>query len=434
VTRRSLLLVPAAVVVGTVLGREVSGGLAVGWALLVGVVTAAVLWVHQAAVVRRAARQINGWLRRRRHQPVSLRGGRPWEELAVAVNAVGAAYQRRGDKLRRERPWRRDLVDAVVGPALLFGADGRLLVANADARRLLGAGDDDERPTLLQATGTSALAQAAEEATAAGRRVAVDAIVAEREVRATLSVVGDELLVVLTDRTRQQRTEDLRRDFVVNASHELKTPATAIQALTDALDVVVGRDPAQVRVVAERLRVEADRLVRIVGDLLDLRRLEDTGELERVPVDLAALAREVADDLDATAAARGIALRLDLPPSARLAGVPGDLRLVVDNLVRNAVQYSEAGGEVRVTLRRAGDAYELEIADDGIGIPQHALPRIFERFYRVDEDRSRDRGGTGLGLSIVRHAVDRHGGRVRVESLLGEGTTFVVRLPVGRLA
>ena len=224
--------------------------------------------------------------------------------------------------------------------------------------------------------------------------------------------------------------DELRRNFVVNASHELKTPVTSIQTLTDALDIALDRNPRKARELVARLGEESERLTRLVHDLLDLRKLEDRGPLELGPVDLSALVREVAAEVTPEAERRDIAVRCELPDSATVAGVHHELRLVVDNLVRNAIQYNQDGGNVEVSLQKHNGSYELTVADSGIGIPQQDLRRIFERFYRVDVARSRERGGTGLGLSIVRHAVQRHGGSIKVESLLGEGSTFRVRLPV----
>ncbi|MBW3621705.1 MAG: two-component sensor histidine kinase [Actinobacteria bacterium] len=429
-TRLTLVLVPAAVVLGALLGRGRSLPVAVLWGLAVGAVAAVVLWSRHRARLHALAEHVNGWLTQWPPAPVRLEGGRAWQELGVALNAVGAAYGRRGSKLRRELPWRRDLVDSLVGPALLFSDEGRLVAANADARRLLGLAEDGGRPTFVQALGSSALAGAAREALSSQRRVTVEAVVGDRELRAVASVVGEEVLVVLTDRTQERHTEEVRRAFVVNASHELKTPAAAIQTLADALDVVLESDPARARSVVERLHAESDRLVRIVSDLLDLRRLEDAGELQTVPVDVVALVREVVADVAGDAAAGGVAVHVEAPDQAHVAGIAGDLRLVIENLVRNAIHYNQRGGEVRVVVRARDGSYELVVADTGIGIPQQDLPRVFERFYRVDEGRSRETGGTGLGLSIVKHAVDRQGGTIRVESLLGEGTTFTVRFPI----
>ncbi len=197
--------------------------------------------------------------------------------------------------------------------------------------------------------------------------------------------------------------------------------------------MVIGVDTGSPRVPAlvDRLQGEAGRLARMVRDLLDLRRLEDPGEREFVPVDLAAILRAVVAEQQPAAEAAEVTTSVEAPDHAYLGGVPSDLRLVVANLVTNAIRYNRPGGSVTVRLTsEPGAEHVVEVVDTGIGIPQQALQRIFERFYRVDVARSRDAGGTGLGLSIVRHAVERHGGTVTAASLLGSGSTFTVRLPV----
>jgi signal transduction histidine kinase len=322
-------------------------------------------------------------------------------------------------------------VGSIEGPALLFSHDEeRLVAANDAARDLLGIPTGDHDLTLIQALGSAALASAAREARQVGRPVQIDAEVSGRELRATASVVGDEILIMVTDRTEQRRTEELRRNFVVNASHELKTPATAIQTLTEALEVSLEHASDRTPQLVARLREESDRLVGLVHDLLDLRRLEERGPLERVPVDVVALTRDVVNQLRARADEHGVELVVDVPERAYVAGLAQDLRLVVHNLVANAIQYNKPGGRVDVAVAPDGGGYVLTVADTGIGIPRQDLQRIFERFYRVDVARSREAGGTGLGLAIVRHAVERQGGSVRVDSLLGEGSTFTVWLPI----
>jgi len=180
----------------------------------------------------------------------------------------------------------------------------------------------------------------------------------------------------------------------------------------------------------KRLNDESERLARLVNELLDLRRLEVAGPLERTTVDLAEVLRLVVAEITPRADARKVTLDVDAPEGAPVAGVHADLEAVVKNLVSNAVKYNREGGHVDVRLRTEDAARVLTVTDTGIGIRQQDLPRIFERFYRVDTARSRATGGTGLGLSIVRHAVERHGGSVQVESSLGEGTTFTVTLPI----
>ena len=223
----------------------------------------------------------------------------------------------------------------------------------------------------------------------------------------------------------------MRRDFVTNASHELKTPVAGIQVLAEALDVIFDRDRGRARDLVRRLHDEAERLGRLVHELLDLRRLEEDGvSAHRTPVDLAALIRTVAMRAAATAAKAGVEVRLDLPDRAVVAGVGEDLRLVFANLLDNAIDYNRPGGHVEVALRPGQGQWTAYVRDTGIGMPRQELDRIFERFYRVDVARSREMGHTGLGLAIVKHAVEQHGGRIAVDSLLGEGTTFTVVLPV----
>jgi signal transduction histidine kinase len=173
-------------------------------------------------------------------------------------------------------------------------------------------------------------------------------------------------------------------------------------------------------------------LAQLVRDLLDLARLEEdtTGGAGMRRVDLGQLVRDQADRLANLAADVGVTLHCDGVAAARLVGSPGDLRLIVTNLLENAIRYNRPGGKVHVSVGRSGADVVLEVVDNGIGIPEADQDRIFERFYRVDKGRSRAAGGTGLGLSIVRHATERHGGDVTVRSVLGEGSTFRVVLPV----
>ena len=329
------------------------------------------------------------------------------------------------------RTWRAQFVDALNQPALLFDARGRLDAANRAACELMGLRPDARDLTILECTASTAITDIADRVRGSREPMTVDVERAGRELRVSVSLVGEETLIVLADRTRERQIEDLRRDFVVNASHELKTPVTAIQTLGDAIAITLAEDPRRAGSLVKRLNEESERLARLVNELLDLRRLEVAGPLELVPVDLAEIARLVVAEQFPRAEARGVMLELDAPDGAPVAGVKADLEAVVKNLVSNAVKYNREGGRVDVTLRTEGATRVLTVADTGIGIRQQDLPRIFERFYRVDTARSRATGGTGLGLSIVRHAVDRHGGKVQVASSLGEGTTFTVTLPIG---
>lgn len=432
-TWRALAVVPLVAVAVALLGSGLSRWLAVVVGLVAGLVAAAALAALQRRRIRELAVQVEA-------EPLDVAApadagvpdaaAGPFAPLEAALTRLRAQAATRAAQAQGNSAWRRSLVDSISGPALVFSASDRLAAANHAARRLLRIPDRGPHLTLIQALGSAALVGAVRESRRAGGTVQVEAEVHDRDLRATASLIDNDVLLMISDRTEQRRVEELRRDFVLNASHELKTPATAITTLTEALAVSLERNPDKAPALVERLGEEAERLVRMVHDLLDLRRLEEPGPLERVAVDLAAIAREATADVVPRADAEGITLDVDVPDQAFVSGVARDLRLVLDNLIGNAVEYNHDGGSVAVRVRPRNGVYEVEVSDTGIGIPQQELHRIFERFYRVDVRRVREREGTGLGLSIVRHAVQRHGGSIRVESLLGEGSTFWVRLPI----
>ncbi|MEX1178074.1 MAG: ATP-binding protein [Nitriliruptor sp.] len=418
-------------VTGVLLGASLDRSLALTWIAVLSVSAIAAVQADVGRHLRKLTTGASSWLAGERFTALPVRGRGAWGQHAVLLNALGAAHERRGVKLARERPWRRALVDALVSPALLFSSEARLLSANEAARELLRVPTDVGDVTVLQAVGSEALAGAVHEVQLTGVPVTVDTSHGDHELRGVASQVGDETLLIVVDRTREQRVEDLRRNFVVNASHELKTPVTGIRTLAEALRVTADAgDLDRLRSLLGRLDGEADRLARLVHDLLDLRRLEERGPLERVPVDLAELARQVVVALLDRAAERGVELGVDVPDRAYVAGIPGDLEVIVKNLAANAVQYNREGGRVWVQVRSEAGSQVVTVTDTGIGIPHQELGRIFERFYRVDPARSRASGGTGLGLAIVRHAVESHGGSIAVESTVGEGTSFTVTLPI----
>jgi two-component system, OmpR family, sensor histidine kinase SenX3 len=237
-------------------------------------------------------------------------------------------------------------------------------------------------------------------------------------------------VVVVDDVSERVRLEAVRRDFVANLSHELKTPVGALGLLADTIaaedDVeVVGR-------LAERMTAEAVRVGRIIDDLLDLSRIEAGESPAGETLDVAEVVGEALERVRTIASARNI--DLDAGDAFRRLTVTGDRRQLVAalaNLLENACQYSDTGSRVEVRAWDDGSFVEIAVRDHGIGIPGRDLERVFERFYRVDRARSRETGGTGLGLSIVRHVATNHGGQVRVASREGEGSVFTVRLPAG---
>ena len=247
------------------------------------------------------------------------------------------------------------------------------------------------------------------------------------------ATVGDGGLVLLLveDQTESRRVEEVRRDFVANTSHELKTPVGALALLAETVEDAAD-DPDAVRRFAGRMRQEASRLTNLVQDMITLSRIQAAEPVpDPVPVELDAVVAEALDRCRMKASARGIEL---VSTGAHGLSVMGDEDLLVTalrNLLENAVAYSPDKTRVDVSTRRvSGHAVEISVSDQGIGIPERDLERIFERFYRVDPARSRATGGTGLGLAIVKHVTAAHGGKVTVLSTEGAGSTFTLRLPL----
>jgi two-component system sensor histidine kinase SenX3 len=238
----------------------------------------------------------------------------------------------------------------------------------------------------------------------------------------------DGAVAIVQDASDRHRLENIRRDFVANVSHELKTPVGALSLLAETLD---GEDdPIVVERLAKRVAAEAERLGRIIDDLLDLSRIEDNDSPRPEMVPVTVIVGQAVEPLRPAADSSGVRLEVDDPP--RHLAVPGDRRdlvSAVSNLVDNAIKYSERDSLVQVRIRSEPEMVEIAVTDEGVGIPARDMERIFERFYRVDRARSRSTGGTGLGLSIVRHVAVNHAGSVRVESREGEGSTFTLRLP-----
>jgi two-component system sensor histidine kinase SenX3 len=236
-------------------------------------------------------------------------------------------------------------------------------------------------------------------------------------------------VATVDDITERRRLESMRRDFVANISHELKTPVGALGLVAETIEEE--GDPEVIRRLSRRMKAEAERLAHIIEDLLDLSRIEADENPEREPLRVLQLVNQAVERVTPVAESRGI--RVEVISGKRSPVVVGDERQLVSavhNLVENAVKYSDAGSEVRVEVGAGGDgSVEIAVIDHGLGIPSRDLERIFERFYRVDRARSRDTGGTGLGLSIVRHVATNHRGEVTVQSREGEGSTFKLRLP-----
>jgi signal transduction histidine kinase len=431
VLRRSLLLLPLVAALSAAAGvRYPDRPVVIVACTAVGLLLAFGLAAVSEHRIGRVADRVAGFADDDEPERLQPTGSRQWRRLLGALNAVGVSQRSRLTELADERARVERLLDTLPTAVLLFTEEG-LAYANPTASELFRVGRREDR-TPLQALGSEGLADAITEASETGHPVEVEVQLNDRELVARAAVTAEgEVALVVTDLTDARRIEEVRRDFVTNASHELKTPVAGIQALSDSLGIAFDRDPDRARTMIGRLQVEAQRLGQLVRELLDLARLEEgAAGVARQRVDLAQLVRVQAQRLDRLAEDRQVRIRTDCAETAPVVALPEDMRLVVANLLENAVQYNQPGGEVEVTVRRVGSDVVLEVRDSGIGIPDAEVDRVFERFYRVDKARSRQVGGTGLGLAIVRHAVQRHGGEITVRSVLGAGSTFRVVLPV----
>ncbi len=325
------------------------------------------------------------------------------------------------------------LIEALNEGVVGVNAQRSIVRVNDTARRLLGVSapipfsvDLLPRDRALRAALEAALAGDVREGGEGGEAQLGDRTVAI----SARPLPGGGAVLALLDLTRLRRLEAVRRDFVANVSHELRTPLTVIGGFAETL-VQPDLPPAERAQFAGRIVFNARRMQRLVDDLLDLSRIESGGWIPTPDeVDLESVAGDAFAEVRAAAATRGLTLRTDIAPDARrVSADPTAVRQVVRNLVENAARHT-AAGEIVVAARR-DDAGMVEVAvrDTGSGIPAEHLPRVFERFYRVDPARSRQEGGTGLGLAIVKHLVEAHGGRVRAESAVGSGTTIRATFP-----
>jgi signal transduction histidine kinase len=354
------------------------------------------------------------------------------DALVGALREMHGQLNDRFEQLRREQAETSAVIGSMVEGVVAADSRGRVVTANTALRRLLGYRDDEPLPELPQLFRAKAARDVVD---AVMRGEAIDGREVELEGRTLLATARPlpqgGVVLVLHDLTEVRRLEAVRRDFVANVSHELKTPLTSISGYAETL-VSDKPDAATAERFLEVILGNARRMQRLVDSLLDLSRIESGSwrpTLEQI--DLGIAARETWAGLAARAATAGVGFELDLEPGrSPLIGADADaLRQVLTNLFDNALRYTPRGGKVVCRLRRADGGNVLSVVDNGSGIPREHLTRVFERFYRADPSRSRDEGGTGLGLSIVKHLVEAHGGRVWAESELGSGTTISAFLP-----
>jgi len=337
------------------------------------------------------------------------------------------------------------IVEAFPLPVLLIGPDDRVRAANQFVDLVFG-------PDLIGKHYITALRQPAViAAIAETRQAGAGKVVSytgrtgpkDTEYKVTTAIAGSDVVLTFEDQTAATEAGQMRRDFVANVSHELRTPLTALLGFIETLNGAARDDPAARDRFLAIMAHEANRMTRLVDDLMSLSRVEEDERMRpREQVDLGALLSTVIKGLEPQAQAAGVTVTLDLiGTNAVVPGDAGQLVQVFTNLVENAIKYGASGGEVAVSLmppaahrRLREEAVQVCVTDKGDGIAEHHIARLTERFYRVDSHRSREVGGTGLGLAIVKHIINRHRGRLRIESQEGQGTTVSVFLPTGAVS
>ena len=328
------------------------------------------------------------------------------------------------------------LIEGLREPALIVGDSGRVTLSNRSARKLLG--DQVEGAILSQIIAHPAASEWLErDERGPAEEVELSGVGGSRRhwLMRMVPLDGGSLLIRLMDRSEAHAAEQMRVDFVANASHELRTPLATLIGYTETLrDQGDSLDPETRDRFLTVVDEEAHRMQSVVEDLISLSRIEaERFSKPTDAVDLEPIIRQVVDNSRRSANERNSELRVDVGPNlAPIAADSGQILQLLDNLVTNALRYGSPGTPVSISASNEGAMVHLTVADQGEGIAPEHIKRVTERFYRVDTSRSRALGGTGLGLSIVKHIVERHRGRLTIESVVGKGTTMHVLLPVAR--
>jgi two-component system sensor histidine kinase SenX3 len=324
-----------------------------------------------------------------------------------------------------------EVIDALPAAVAVLGPDDAVVLANRSAVELgVVRGQRLLVPELRRLASDVRRTGQAQEVEVEPERTRLVRLPDAVRVRiAPVEGTGGHVALLIEDVTEARRVDAVRRDFVANVSHELKTPVGAMSLLAEAM-MDASSDPAAVRRFAGRLQHEAGRLARLVQELIDLSRLQGAEPLpEQQLVQVDRVVAEATDRTRTAAAARGIEIVSGGQRGLTVCGSEHQLVTAVGNLIENAVHYSPERTRVAVAVRSREGAVEVSVTDQGMGIAERDLERVFERFYRADPARSRATGGTGLGLAIVKHVATNHGGEVSVWSVEGSGSTFTLRLP-----
>ncbi len=368
-------------------------------------------------------------------------------ELAKALNAMAASLQHQLDEIRSNGDRLQSVLDNMTSGVVMIAPDGKITLYNREAEQLLGSSVRERvGRSVTEIRQHFELINLIREVLEQPAYVREELTVYYPEERlleihiVPMTMGGDDeqgLLLVLQDVTAIRRLERMRSEFVANVSHELKTPVAAVKGFAETLLAGAMNDEETARSFLTIIQDESDRLNRLIGDILELSKIESRrSPLQFSPIDLPAFLGRMAELLSPEAGKKSIELNVQAEEGLFLEADEDRLGQILMNLLQNGINYTPEGGKVKVTaeVMESGDGEEelvrITVADTGIGIPKKDVPRIFERFYRVDKARSRSSGGTGLGLSIVKHLTELHRGTIRVESEIGAGSKFILELPL----
>jgi len=362
------------------------------------------------------------------------------DEIAQLGNDLNVMTERLSDlfaALVQEKGKLEAVLASIADGVIVTDADGHIVFLNAAAENILNkkaeeALDRTPAETFPYPAFEYAFRRALEAREATRTEIVLDPNRRTILLHATPILSGGQCtgaVAVVQDLTELRRAEGARQEFVANVSHELRTPVTNIRAMAETLLAGAKDDPQSAEHFCAHIVRESERLAHLIDNLLDLAALDAGKPPERELVNLFALANGVRERLLHKARDRGIRVQVTIPDHLTVMAEPERIEQVFFNLIDNALHYTAPGGEVTVSAIEQNGLIEVAVEDTGIGIPPADLPRIFERFYRVDKARSRERGGSGLGLAIVKHIVEAHGGHVSVQSELGKGTRFAFTLP-----
>lgn len=421
--------------------RPVAAGLLVGivFVLIVSLAISRSISERVGRLTDAAKSFAEGDLTRR----ISIRSGDELETLARTMTRMAATIRERIDEIEKEKAKFSAVLSYMAEAVIAVDTHNKILIVNPSAEKIFGI----RRPTacgrgfievIRNKKIEELMAEAVEAQTLLSTEVEWPQVTGTKFLKASALGIskadgGVAGILVVSDVTEIRKLESSRREFVANVSHELRTPLTSVRGFIETLLGSAGSDAARRKEFLKMMEEDAERLTKLIDDLLELSRIEARQTVFQMePLNLAEQVGRAAGLLKPGLEAGKIVFENRIRPEdgIRVVADPGALRQVLMNLLDNAIKFNEQGGRITINAVRSGGAAEICIEDTGCGIPASDLPRIFERFYRVDKDRSREMGGTGLGLAIVKHALEACGGTISCQSEPGKGSKFIFTLPL----